>query len=205
MNKPQSLKTKSLIVLVITLLTMLVEIYFGIITNSMALTADGFHMGTHALAFGVTYIVCLLSIHFSNEATHIDFIGGKVNAIILLLSALGIIYESIERFFNPKQISFSEAILIAFIGLAINIACLFVIHGNHEHAQNLNYKSAYFHILADALTSFLAIFALVIGKYYNCTWLDSIMGIVGGILILKWSYQLLTLKKQSSCTLSHHN
>ncbi len=198
MKRPESLKAKSLVVMVITLLTMIVEIYFGIVTNSMALTADGFHMGTHALAFGVTFIVCLLSNRFINKANDIDFTGGKINAVILFFSALGIIYESVERFFTPKHISFSEAILISVIGLVINIACLFVIHENHEHAQNLNYKSAYFHILADALTSILAIFALIVGKYYDCTWLDSTMGIIGGILILRWAYLLLIMKKDDN-------
>ena len=205
------LRKRTIAVIVVTILMMIAEIYFGIVNNSMALTADGFHMGTHVLAFGITLIVCLLAVKFQDKTEKLNALGGYTSAILLGFTSLGIIWESVERFFNPLIIGFNDAILVAIIGLVVNLLCIFIMGGenplhnhNHshcncghcehhheEHEENLNYKAAYLHILADAMTSVLAIGALLLGKYFGLTLLDSVIGIVGGLVIAKWSFDLL--------------
>ncbi len=200
------LKNKTLIVIIITILTMIAEIYYGIITHSMALTADGFHMGTHALALGITFIICVFAVKYQDKTEKFNALGGYTSAILLGFTSLAIIWESVERFFKPLSISFGEAVLVAVIGLVINVICVFVMGGNHHHNhschseehhhehdedENLNYKAAYLHILADALTSILAIGALLLGKYYGWVFLDPVIGILGGIIIAKWAVGLL--------------
>lgn len=181
---------------------MVAEIYYGIITNSMALTADGFHMGTHALAFLITLVVCLFAIAYKEKEQILNAWGGLLSAIFLGMTSLGIIVESFERYLNPITISFSEAILVAVLGLIVNLLCVFVMGGNHHihnhcehdhehHHENLNFKAAYLHILADALTSILAISALLLGKYFGLIQLDPIIGVLGGIVIAKWSIDLI--------------
>lgn len=205
------LKTKTLIVIIITLVTMAIEIYFGIVSHSMALTADGFHMGTHALALGITFLVCIFAIKYQDKTEKINALGGYTSAILLGFTSIGIIYESVERFFNPLSISFSDAILVAIIGLVINLLCVLIMQNSHhyhnhnhllhihhdedenEHSEkeNLNYKAAYLHIFADALTSILAIGALLLGKYFGLIFLDPVMGILGGLIIAKWAIDLI--------------
>lgn len=198
MNNKLLLKKTELVILV-TLLTMLAEIYFGFITHSMALLADGFHMGTHAAALFITAIVCYLAIKFKNKEEKLNALGGFISAILLGFTAIAIIYESVERFFNPLSIEFSEAILVAIIGLIVNVVCVLLMgnshhhshHCHHHHEENLNYKAAYLHILADALTSLFAISALLLGKYFGLIFLDPVMGLVGGIVIAKWAINLI--------------
>ena len=193
------LKLKTGLVILVTLATMIAEIVFGLITKSMALTADGFHMGTHAIALSITYAICVVIYKFKNCEEKLNALGGYTSAIILGLTAFGIIWESIERFINPKNISFNEAILVTIIGLIINIICLLIMKGNHIHSdcheenhhENLNFKAAYMHILADTLTSIMAIIALVLGKYYGLIFLDPITGMIGGLIILKWAGNLV--------------
>lgn len=198
------LKNKSLLVIVITIITMIAEIYYGIISHSMALTADGFHMGTHALALGITFLVCIFAIKYQDKTEKFNALGGYTSAILLGFTSLAIIWESIERFFHPLNISFSEAILVAIIGLIVNLLCVLIMGGKHHHHEhnhchkhheksedNLNYKAAYLHILADALTSIFAICALILGKYLGWVILDPIIGILGGIIIAKWAIGLL--------------
>lgn len=207
------LKTKTLIVIIVTLITMLAEIYFGIITKSMALTADGFHMGTHAAALGITFIICLFAVKFQEKEEKFNALGGFTSAILLGFTSLGIIYESIERFFRPLSISFTDAIIVAIIGLIVNIICVLIMgnsnehggcghHHEHEHHENLNYKAAYLHILADAFTSILAIAALLLGKYFGLIFLDPMMGVLGGLIIGKWAIGLI---KTSSLILLDFN
>ena len=198
------LKTKTLMVIIVTLITMVAEIYFGIITKSMALTADGFHMGTHVIALGITFVVCLFAVKYQDKSAKFNALGGFTSAILLGFTSIGIIYESIERFFKPLQISFGDAILVAIIGLIVNAVCVLIMgdshgrnycgeeHEHHHHTEeNLNYKAAYLHILADALTSVLAIGALLAGKYFGLVFLDPVIGIVGGLVIAKWAIGLI--------------
>lgn len=201
----KTLKNKTFLVIVITLVTMALEIGFGIVSKSMALTADGFHMATHALALSITFVVCHIVSKCQDKEERLNALGGYTSAIFLGLTAVGIIYESAERFINPKDISFNEAILVTVIGLVVNVVCVLIMsdshghHGHHhhhcehhhEHKENLNFKAAYLHILADALTSVMAIVALLLGKYFGLVFLDPLIGIVGGIIILKWAIGLL--------------
>ncbi len=202
----KALKTKTALVIVITLLTMVAEIYFGIVSHSMALTADGFHMGTHALALTITFFVCIFAIKYQDKTDKINALGGYTSALLLGFTSIGILYESIERFFKPLTISFGDAILVAIIGLVVNIICVLIMGDSHPHhhhhhekleehkdgtKENLNYKAAYLHILADAFTSILAIGALLLGKYFGLVFLDPVMGILGGIIIAKWSIDLI--------------
>ena len=205
------LKKRTFAVIVITIITMVMEIYFGITSHSMALTADGFHMGTHALALSITFCLCVLTLKYQEKTEKLNALGGYTSAILLGFTAIGIVYESIERFFKPLTISFEEAIMIAIIGLLDNMACIIVMGGHahcdnshfhcqcennneHDHSEdeeNLNYKAAYLHILADAFTSVLAIGALIAGKYMGWVFLDPIIGVIGGFVIAKWSIDLI--------------
>ena len=212
------LKKRTMAVIVITLLTMVAEIYFGIVSHSMALTADGFHMGTHAIALAITFVVCIFALKWQEKSEKLNALGGYTSAILLGFTSLAIIWESVERFFNPLEISFGDAILVAVIGLIVNLVCVLVMGGKHQHLhcgekqhhahdheseheheqENLNFKAAYLHILADALTSILAIGALILGKYCGLVFLDPVIGILGGIVIAKWAVDLI---KSSSLVL----
>lgn len=208
------LQKRTLIVIAVTVLMMVAEIYYGITSHSMALTADGFHMGTHVLAFAITLIVCMIAIKYQDKTEKLNALGGYTSAILLGFTSIGIIWESVERFFNPLSIGFSEAILVAIIGLVVNLLCIFIMGGKsswhihkhsncdfcenhancseHEHEkENLNYKAAYLHIVADVMTSVLAICALLLGKYFGFTVLDPMIGVFGGFVIAKWSFDLL--------------
>lgn len=198
------LRKRALAVIIITIITMIAEIYFGITTHSMALTADGFHMGTHALALGITFVVCILALKYKDKDENFNALGGYTSAILLGFTSLAIIYESVERFFKPLSISFNEAVIVAIIGLVVNLLCVLVMgesHHHHNHSckeichghenENLNYKAAYLHILADAFTSILAIGALLLGKYFGLVFLDPVIGILGGLVIAKWAVGLI--------------
>ncbi len=196
---------KTLTVIIFTIIMMCIEIAYGYITHSMALLADGYHMGTHALALGLTYIAYILTRKFANSdiflngPEKIGTLAGYTSSIFLGLTGVWIIIEALERFINPLQINFNDAILVAIIGLVVNAACILIMEGKNshkhehhdDHNEDYNYKAAYYHILADALTSLLAIIALLIGKYFHIIFLDSIVGILGGILILNWTINLL--------------
>ena len=192
---------KTLIVIILTLVTMFAEIAFGYLTHSMALLADGFHMGTHALALGLTFAAYVLIRKFSdselfvNGTDKIGTLAAYTSSLFLGLTGFWIIFEAVQRLLNPIQIQFNEAILVAVIGLAVNVLSVMVMENKHsenkEEKEDYNFIAAYYHILADALTSILAIFALIIGKYFNIICLDALTGILGGVLILKWAAGLI--------------
>jgi len=189
---------KTVIVIIFTVITMVAEILFGILTNSMALLADGCHMGTHALALTITFLAYFFIRKIQN-CKNCDLVSEKISAfagytssLFLLTTAFWIVYESFDRLFHPLNISFNEALLVAVIGLVVNLLCVFVMEHKHEHKyEDYNFKSAYLHILTDALTSVFAIVALLAGKYFGLYFLDPVMGFVGGALILKWSIGLI--------------
>ncbi len=193
-------KNKILFVIIITILTMVAEIFFGIITNSMALLADGFHMGTHAFAFVITYIAYYFCSKFKDSACFksgtdkIKELAGYTSSLFLGVSGLAIIYESVDRIFHPLQIGFFQALIVVVIGLVVNFVCILIMDidddHNHSHDDN-NFKSAYFHILADLLTSIFALVALLCAKYFGFIILDAIVGIIGGLIIIKWSINLI--------------
>lgn len=192
-------KNKTLSVIIFTVVTMIAEILYGYLTGSMALLADGYHMGTHALALGLTYIAYILIIKFKDSplfpygTEKIGILAAYTSAIFLGLTGFWIIMEGIDRFQNPIQIQFNEAILVAFIGLAVNTICIVIMEGKNtkEEHCDYNFMAAYYHILADIVTSILAITALIVGKYMGVVCLDSIVGIIGGALIIKWALELI--------------
>lgn len=196
-NLENEKKTK--VIIIFTVITMAAEIFYGYITKSMALLADGYHMGTHALALGLTYAAYILSRKFQNSdkfqngTDKIGTLAAYTSSIFLGATGVWIIYEAILRFINPEQIKFNEAIIVAIIGLVVNSICIYIMEKGHDchGTKDYNFLAAYYHILADAMTSILAIFALLAGKFFNFITLDSIIGIVGGILILNWTYNLI--------------
>ncbi len=211
-NINNSNEKKTLTVIILTLITMIAEITYGYITNSMALLADGYHMGTHALALGLTYAAYILirkfhdSDLFPNGTDKIGTLTAYTSSLFLGLTGFWIIYEAIERLITPLKIQFNEAILVAIIGLVVNILSIIIMEGAHIHpvhsgnnlehkheheSEDYNFLAAYYHILADAMTSVLAITALLIGKYFNYIYLDPIIGLFGGALIIKWAVNLL--------------
>jgi len=200
-------ETRTKQVLAITAITMIVEIIAGKVFGSMALLADGWHMGTHAAAFAITIFAYQYS---RRHATNRDFtfgtgkvsvLGGYSSAVALAVIALLIGVESIERLMQPLEIRFNEAIAVAVLGLIVNLFCAFLLHGHHAHIHDNgqkiihhhdhNLRGAYLHVLADALTSVLAIFALLFGKFFGWNWLDPLIGIVGALVVSRWSYRLL--------------
>lgn len=187
---------KTLIVIIITVITMVLEIIYGFLTNSMALLSDGWHMGTHALALLLTFIAYVLtqklsnSDFFPNGTDKIPVLAGYTSSLFLGATGFFVIYESVQRFFNPLRISFNTAITVALIGLIVNGICLIIMENKHSH-NDYNFKAAYLHILTDAMTSVFAIIALLAGKFLGLNILDTIMGIIGGFLILRWSFGLI--------------
>ncbi len=191
---------KTAVVIVFTLVTMVAEIIFGIITHSMALLADGCHMGTHALALIITFLAYVFMGKIQDckncdlVSEKISSFAGYTSSLFLLLTAFWIVYESFERLLHPLNISFNEAILVAVIGLIVNLICVFIMENGHKNEQeheDYNFKAAYLHILTDALTSVFAIVALIAGKYFGLYFLDPVMGFVGAALILRWSFGLI--------------
>jgi cation diffusion facilitator family transporter len=204
-------------VVVITAAMMLAELVIGKLTNSMALTADGWHMATHAGALGMSAFAYWFA-RTRARASWFTFGTGKVyalagytSAVVLGLVAILMIAESVRRLAEPLPIRFAEALPVAVIGLIVNLVSVLLLdvddhheHGGDHHvdshvhghghghggSHDHNLRAAYFHVLADAFTSILAIAALVAGRYAGWTFLDPVMGIVGGIVILKWGIGL---------------
>jgi cation diffusion facilitator family transporter len=194
-------------VLILTAITMIVEIIAGSVFGSMALLADGWHMGTHVAAFMITIFAYRYARKHADNPAYafgtgkVSVLGGFASAVALAVVALVMLVESMQRIIDPHTIQFNEAIAVASLGLLINIISAFLLkdehhhhhhdHGDHHHHHDHNLRAAYLHVLADALTSLLAIIALVSGKYFGWDWLDPIMGIVGAVIITRWSYGLL--------------
>ncbi len=198
-DRKKSAEHRTLIVIVITLVTMTVEIAAGIAFGSMALLADGLHMGSHASALTISAFAYYYTRRHAKDA-RFNFGTGKVNSLaafasatLLALLALAMGWESIGRFISPVAIGFNQAILVAVLGLIVNGGCLAILGGHghsHEHKDH-NLRSAYLHVLADALTSVLAIGALLAGQYLEQRWLDPLLGLVGATLVVRWSWGLL--------------
>ncbi|PPK73349.1 cation diffusion facilitator family transporter [Methylobacter tundripaludum] len=202
-NKKGERRTKQ--VLVLTFLTMIVEIAAGTVFGSMALLADGWHMGTHVAAFIITLIAYRYSrVHahdhtFAFSPGKVGVLGGYTSSVVLGIVALIMLVESGQRIVNPHIIHFDEAIAVAGFGLFINLVCALLLrdHHHHDHSHDhahhhdQNLKAAYLHVLADALTSVLAIAALTLGKYYGWRFLDPVMGIIGALIIMQWAYSLV--------------
>lgn len=198
---------------------MVVEIAAGLLFGSMALLADGLHMGSHASALGIAWFAYVYARRHAHD-DRFSFGTGKVNALagfssalVLLVVALLMTWESVERLLHPVSIAFNQALVVAVLGLVINgLSMLILGHDeahdheddadeDHHHHHDHNLRAAYFHVLADAMTSVLAIAALLAGKYVGATWLDPAMGIVGALLVGKWAFGLI--RTTSSILLDH--
>ena len=205
-----SAERRTRIVIAITAAMMVLEIVVGLVTNSMALLADGWHMGTHVTAFLIAAVAYYYSRRHAASPSHsfgtakIGVLGGFASAIVLAVIALLMVGESVHRLFSPLPIHFNEAIAIAFLGLIVNLTCAIVLthdrdhrhdhphgHDDHHHHQDLNLRAAYVHVLADAFTSLTAIAALVGGKFFGWAWLDPAMGVLGSGVVMSWAYILV--------------
>lgn len=204
---------RTLWVVALTAVMMIGEIVAGTLFNSMALLADGFHMATHAGALGIAalaYAYARRHAHgrrYSFGTGKVGDLAGFASALVLGLVALGIAYESVTRLLDPRPVAFTEATIVAVLGLLVNIASMVLLGGHghhhdhdhhhhdhnhdHEHGHDNNLRSAYVHVLADALTSVLAIAALLGGRYLGWVWLDPVMGLVGATVIAIWSWSLM--------------
>ncbi|MBU1424539.1 MAG: CDF family Co(II)/Ni(II) efflux transporter DmeF [Gammaproteobacteria bacterium] len=196
----------------ITATMMVVEIAAGWWFNSMALLADGWHMSSHAFAIGLSAFAYAAARRYASDPRFtfgtwkIEILAGFASAIFLLGVAGMMVFESVARLFSPQAINYQDAIIVAVVGLLVNVVCALILghahedhHHGHEHAHDehphhhhdLNLKSAYVHVIADAATSVLAIVALTGGLMYGWSWLDPVMGIVGAILVAIWARGLL--------------
>ncbi len=206
---------RTLWVIFITATMMVVEIATGLAYGSMALLADGLHMGSHTAALGITTIAyvytrrCATDSRFCFGSGKVNAFAGYTSAVMLALFALLMAWESINRLYNPVDIAFNQAIFVAVLGLIVNGASMIMLgghhhdhdhdhdhqhtdpqHHHHAHADH-NLRAAYLHVLADALTSLLAIFALLAGKFLGLNWMDPAMGVVGALLVARWSLGLI--------------
>ncbi|MFH2123897.1 MAG: CDF family Co(II)/Ni(II) efflux transporter DmeF [Pseudomonadota bacterium] len=192
-------------VLILTAVTMVLEVAAGMAYGSMALLADGWHMGTHVAAFMITIVAYRYarrhaeSGRFAFGPGKVSVLGGFASAIALVAVSLIMLMESLQRLLSPQVIHFNEAMLVAALGLVVNIVSAFLLRDHHDHdhghagyhPHDHNLKAAYLHVLADALTSILAIGALILGKYLGWNWLDPLIGMVGAAVIAHWAYGLL--------------
>lgn len=205
------------LVMGITAAMMIIEIGAGWWFNSMALLADGWHMSSHALAIGLSAFAYAAARKYAKDRRFafgtwkIEVLAGYTSAVLLLGIAALMAFSSIERLFSPAPIHYREAIVVAVIGLAVNIVCAFILGGAHHHDHghahdhdhdhhhghgetghhDLNLKSAYVHVIADAATSVLAVLALCGGWAFGWAWLDPLMGIAGAVLVAVWAKNLI--------------
>ena len=200
-------------VAILTAVMMVVEIVGGWYYNSMALLADGWHMSSHTVALGLSVFAYTCARRYAHDPRFsfgtwkIEVLGGYTSAIFLVMVAGLMIFQSVERLIAPSPIHYNQAIAIAIVGLLVNLVSAWLLkdghhhdhaHDHHDHDghdhhghHDLNLRSAYMHVLADAATSVLAIIALFGGKLWGITWLDPVMGLVGAVLVSVWAYSLL--------------
>ncbi|ADO45954.1 cation diffusion facilitator family transporter [Hydrogenobacter thermophilus TK-6] len=188
---------RMLLVFFLTLVFMIVEVVAGYSFGSVALLADGIHMGTHAVAFGIAFSAYVLARRWSRDKSFsfgtwkVEVLGAYTSAVVLGVMAFLVLQEALLKLIKREEIRYEEALFVAFAGLVVNlISAVILSEGDHQH-HDLNLSAAYFHVLADALTSFLAIGALLGGKYLSMWYLDPLSGMVGFFVIISWSYSLI--------------
>lgn len=201
------------IVVALTLVMMVVEIVGGTVYGSLALVADGWHMATHAAALGISGLAYLYARRYAHDARFsfgtgkLGDLGAFTSAVVLLLIALLIAYESVVRIANPVAIAYGEAVLIAVVGLGVNLVSAWLLghdhghghdhahdhddHHDHDHGKDLNLQAAYIHVVTDALTSVLAIAGLGAAWAFGWRWVDPAVGLVGAAVISVWAVGLM--------------
>lgn len=188
-------------VLVLTLVTMAAEIVAGSLFGSMALLADDWHMGSHAAAMGIAVFAYAYARRHQHSGVYtfgtgkVGDLAGFASALFLAVVAGLMVIESTERLMSPVNIAFNEALIVAVLGLLVNLVSAWLLkedhqHHAHGHIHDHNLRAAYVHVLTDALTSVLAIVALLAGKFWGAAWMDPAMGLVGAIIILRWAWSL---------------
>ena len=195
----------------LTAITTVTEITFGTITGSMALVADGWHMATDSLSLAISVFAysyasrCANDPRFAWGTGKVGTLAGFASALVLLAVGAGILVESVIRLLHPEKVDYPEALLVAALGLVINLACALILghgHGHsdhshdhdhhaHDHGADLNLRSAYLHVIADAVTSVTAIVALLAAWQLGWRWADAAVGILGALIIMRWSVVLL--------------
>ncbi len=208
-----SAERRTQVVLVLTLVTMVAELVAGWAFNSMALTADGWHMSTHAGAMGIAAFSYVYARRHADDRSFafgtgkVTDLAGFASAIVLGVVAVAMVWESLARLTKVQVIDFNGALLVASLGLIVNLASAWILggsdhdhhhhdhdhdhHHGHDHHQDHNLRAAYVHVLADAFTSILAIVALLLGKYAGAWWMDPVMGLVGAAVVGSWAIGLL--------------
>lgn len=192
----QHYESRTGLVVIITAITMGLEIGYGYYTNSMSLLADGWHMSSHVFALGLAWLAYVITRKYATNE-HITFnkekflaLTGFSSAITLQVMAVIMVTESVNRLLNPKDILFNDAIIVAIIGFLVNGISAFILHHDHDHADH-NIRAAYLHVLADGITSLAAIVALIFGLFFNLKFLDAIGGILSGLFITHWAITLM--------------
>ncbi|QDV69842.1 Cadmium, cobalt and zinc/H(+)-K(+) antiporter [Rosistilla carotiformis] len=198
-------ESRTIVVIAITLAMMVIEIIAGQVYDSMALLADGLHMASHAAALTISVFAYMYARRYAHDTWYsfgtgkVNALGGFAGALLLGVFSLLMVWESVHRLIDPVEISFNEAILVAVVGLVVNAICALVLGHQHDHGHGSgcshnhdhNLQAAYMHVLADALTSVLAIAALLAGKFFGWAFLDPIIGIVGAVVVARWSISLI--------------
>ncbi len=216
-NKKKAGERRTLAVVALTAVMMVIEITAGLVYGSMALLADGLHMASHTVALSIAVFAYVISRRlafdrrFAFGVGKINSLAGFASAVMLLGFALIMVIESVARLINPVNIAFDQALLVAVVGFMVNgVSAWILVSTPHDHAHghdhendhhDHNLRGAYLHVLADALTSILAIAALLAGKFVGADWLDQAMGIVGAVLVTRWSFGLI---RDSSRVLLDH-
>lgn len=215
MNEIQNKERKTGVVVLITAVTMVVEITFGVLSGSMALLADGIHMGSHVIAIGFSWLAYFYINRINSRGETVNnerllSLAGYTSGLLLIFFALFIIVQAVRRFIDPVDIFYRDAILVAIIGLGVNILSAFLLHnhghdgikaGGHHHDHendnsnkihvDHNIRAAYLHVLADALTSMSAIIGLTAGMIWGISYIDTAAAVISSLVIIKWSVGLL--------------
>ncbi|MCS6999123.1 MAG: CDF family Co(II)/Ni(II) efflux transporter DmeF [Aquificaceae bacterium] len=192
---------KVLIILLITLATMFTEVVAGYLFNSVALMADGVHMSTHVLAFAITYTAYYLAKKWSKEGSFtfgtwkVEVLGAYTSGILLFFASFLLLEEAFSKLLGGGDVEYDQALVVAFIGLGVNLLSAYLLHGEHHREDkahgDLNLHGAFLHVLADLLTSVLAIIGLLTGKFLGLWFMDPLMALLGFVLIIRWSLGLM--------------
>ncbi len=193
-------------VVLLSAITMMLEVGIGWYSKSMALLAAGIHMGAHVVVLGLALGAYILVRHLevkdnsNSDGNKILNLSAYTSGMLLLFFAIFIIQEAVERLSNPaEEIMFTEALIVAIIGLVVNTTCATILHDKHGH--DLNNRSAYLHVLSDAFTSMGTIVALFVAKFWSITWVDTLVAVICSLVIMKWAIGLLK-KTSKSLTLN---